>query len=54
MQNIKELIKKQVKNNRGISIQLDIWSSIDSSGYLGVIMNFINKDLKFDYRLIGI
>ena len=54
IQEIKQIIQKQTENNKGISIQLDIWSSIDSYGYLGVIMNFINKDLNPDYRLIGI
>ena len=51
---MKEIIKKQIKNNRGISIQLDIQTSIDSSGYLGVIMNFITKDFKYNYYLISI
>ena len=54
IQDIKEIIKEQTINNKGISIQLDIWTSIDSYGYLGVIMNFINKNSVLDYRLIGI
>jgi len=35
-------------------LTFDIWTSVAQTGYLGLIINYIDKDFKLVYKLLGI
>lgn len=46
-------LQNQISYLGQISIQLDIWTSITSKSYLGVIANWLNSNFELEYKVIG-
>lgn len=46
-------LKANVESLGTFCLSFDIWTSNTQTGYLGLIINFINKDFKLVYKLLG-
>ena len=47
-------LQSNIESNGSFCLTFDIWTSIAQTGYLRVIINYIDKDFKLIYKLLGI
>ena len=47
-------LQLNIESNGFFCLTFDIWTSIAQTGYLRVIINYIDKDFKLIYKLLGI